>query len=290
VEGTPTFFVNGVRHQGRSGTDELAAALLRTDPRGTPTERSPAAPARDAGGRPPVPFSPPARLPAVEGLAETPDLTGASPRLDPRQLAVLRRAGRRRTTTAGEVLVQGGASEWDFVVVLGGTVAVVEDPAPGDGGRQHVVSVVGPDRFLGGLNMLAGQRAVRSVIVAEPGAVVTLTVQRLREVMANDRELADVIMRAFLLRRAMLIGQASGLRVVGNPRWPASAALEEVLTERGIAHEWLDPAEDEAARAMLAEIDALDETRPVVIASDGRVLIDPTPDDLLGAAGTDRMG
>jgi CRP-like cAMP-binding protein len=289
VEGTPTFFVNGIRHEGRSGTDELAAALLRSDPRGTPAERSvPPAPA--AAGRRPVPLSPSARLPTVEGLAETPDLTGSSPRLDDRQLAVLRRAGRRRTTRAGEVLVQGGASEWDFVVVLAGTVAVVEDPEVGDGEQPRVVSVSGPGRFLGGLNMLAGQRAVRSVVVAEPGAVVTLTVQRLQGVMATDRELADVIMRAFLLRRAMLIGQASGLRVVGNPRWPASAALEEVLTERGIAHEWLDPAEDEAARAMLAEIDALDETRPVVIASDGRVLIDPTPDDLLGAAGTDRMG
>jgi CRP-like cAMP-binding protein len=153
-----------------------------------------------------------------------------------------------------------------------------------------VVSVSGAGRFLGGLNMLAGQRAVRSVVVAEPGAVATLSVDRLREVMAADRELADVIMRAFLLRRAMLIGQASGLRIVGNPRWPASAGLQAVLTERGIAYQWLDPAEDEGARTMLAEIDALEEARPVVIASDGRVLIDPTPDDLLGAAGTDRVG
>jgi Na+:H+ antiporter, NhaA family len=166
----------------------------------------------------------------------------------------------------------------------------VEDPVPGDGGQPRVVSVVGPSRFLGGLNMLAGQRAVRSVVVAEPGAVVMLTVQRLREVLAADRDLADVIMRAFLRRRAMLIGQASGLRVVGDPRWPASVVLEDALTEHGIAHRWLDPAEDEAARVMLAEIDALDETRPVVIASDGRVLIDPTPEDLLRAAGSDRVG
>jgi Na+/H+ antiporter NhaA len=289
VAGTPTFFVNGMRHEGRAGTDELAAALLRSDPRGTPAERA-AEPAPAAAGRRPAPLSPPARLPAVEGLAETADLTGASPRLDARQLAVLRRAGRRRTTRAGEVLVQGGASEWNFVVVLEGTVAVVEDAVAGDGEQPRVVSVVGPSRFLGGLNMLAGQRAVRSVVVAEPGTVVTLTVQRLREVMTADRDLADVIMRAFLLRRAMLIGQASGLRVVGDPRWPASATLQEVLTGHGIAHRWLDPAEDEGARAMLAEIDALDETRPVVIASDGRVLIDPTPEDLLRAAGTDRVG
>jgi NhaA family Na+:H+ antiporter len=128
------------------------------------------------------------------------------------------------------------------------------------------------------------------VVVAEPGAVVTLTVQRLRELMAADRELADLIMRAFLLRRAMLIGQASGLRVVGDRRWPASVSLEEVLSGHGIAHQWVDPAQDEAARAMLAEIDALDETRPVVIASDGRVFIDPTPEDLLRAAGPDRVG
>jgi hypothetical protein len=41
---------------------------------------------------------------------------------------------------------------------------------------------------------------------------------------------------------------------------------------------------------VLAENDALDEERPVVVASDGRVLVDPGPDDLLRAAGVDRVG
>ena len=152
------------------------------------------------------------------------------------------------------------------------------------------MSVVGPGRFLGGLNMLAGQRAVRSVVVAAPGAVITLSVERLRDVMAADRELADLIMRAFLLRRAMLIGRATGLRVVGDPRWPASAELRAVLDERGIAHQWLDPTEDDAARAMVAEIEGPDDHRPVVLAADGRVLVEPTVDELLRAAGTDRVG
>jgi CRP-like cAMP-binding protein len=193
-------------------------------------------------------------------------------------------------TKSGDVLVRSGSSNWDFVVVLEGTVAVVEEgPAPGaadgDAPESRVVSVVGPGRFLGGLNMLAGQRAVRSVVVAAPGAVVTLSVERLREVMAADRELADLIMRAFLLRRAMLIGRATGLRVVGDPRWTASAELRAVLSERGIAHQWLDPSEDDDARAMLAELEGLDDHRPVVLASDGRVLIEPTADELVRAAG-----
>jgi Na+:H+ antiporter, NhaA family len=295
VQGTPTFFVNGVRHQGRAGTDELAAALLRTDPRGRPGDRQTVIPVPAQGVRPAAPLSPPARLPAVAGLAETPDENGSSPRLSARQLAVLRRAGRRRTTTAGEVLVQGGSTDWDFVVVLEGTVAVVEDGLPADGAEEdgtgpRVVSVVGPGRFLGGLNMLAGQRSVRSVVVAEPGSVLTLSVGRLREVMAADRELWDLIMRAFLLRRAMLIGRATGLRVLGDRRWPASAELQATLTERGIAHQWLDPAEDEAARTMLEEIDPPEPSRPVVLAADGRVLLAPTADELVRAAGGARVG
>ena len=108
--------------------------------------------------------------------------------------------------------------------------------------------------------------------------------------MAADRELADLIMRAFLRRRAMLIGRATGLRVVGDRSWPASARLQAVLDERGIAHEWLDPTRDEAARAMLAEIEALDDDRPVVLAADGRVLVEPTVDDLLRASRSDRVG
>jgi hypothetical protein len=115
--------------------------------------------------------------------------------------------------------------------------------------------------------------------------VLTLSVDRLREVMAADRELSELIMRAFLLRRAMLIGRSTGLRVVGDPRWPASAELRAVLGERGIAHQWLDPTEDDAARVMLTEIEGLDDRRPVVLAADGRVLVGPTADELARAAG-----
>jgi hypothetical protein len=63
-----------------------------------------------------------------------------------------------------------------------------------------------------------------------------------------------------------------------------------VLDERGITHQWLDPTEDDAARAMVAEIEGPDDHRPVVLAADGRVLVEPTVDELLRAAGTDRVG
>ncbi len=289
VQGTPTFFVNGVRHEGPATTDALAAALLRTDPRGAPGELPPP-PAEPAPAVPAVgPFSPTVRLDAVaevaalDGAAETPDADGSSPRLTDRQLGVLRRYGNRRPSATGDVLVQGGSAEWDFVVVLSGTVAVIEDGEGPDEGPR-VISVVGPHRFLGGLNMLAGQRAVRSVVGAAPGEVLTLSVDRLRALMAADAELAQLISRALLLRRAMLIGRATGLRVLADRRWPASARLEDALAAHGTGHTWLDPAEDPAARTMLEELEA-PAGIPVVVAADGRVLFDPGEEDLLRLAG-----
>jgi len=52
------------------------------------------------------------------------------------------------------------------------------------------------------------------------------------------------------------------------------------------AHQWLDPAEDDAARRLLAEAGATDTDRPLVVRPDGRVLVDPTREELLQAAGS----
>jgi CRP-like cAMP-binding protein len=294
VRGTPTFFVNGVRHRGRTATDELAAALLASDPRGPQRQPLPG-PAPAAPGRT---VSPQVELPGLAklpggGFAETPD-DGSTPRLTEQQLGAFLRAGRRVRTERGQVLLRSGAAEYDFFVVLAGSVAIVEGPLDGgpDGAARRVVAVNGPGRFLGGLNQLAGQRPVRSLVVVEPGEVLVLTLERLRSLLARNRELNDLVTRSFLLRRAMLIGHSSGLRVVGDRRWPASEELRALLDDHDVAHQWLDPADDPAARRLLDEAltdrSGADGQRPVVLAPDGRVLVEPTVAELLALAGAPR--
>jgi Na+/H+ antiporter NhaA len=281
VSGTPTFFVNGVRHDGPTDTDALAAALLDTDPRGDTRQPLP-----DPVGVPRARiYSPPVVLPVVEGLEETP-ADGGSPRLSEEHLAAFRRVGRRRSMVKGQVLLRAGAPEFDFFVVLEGAIAVVEGPLDGlaDGQRPRVVAVHGPGRFFGGLNMLAGQRPVRSLVAAAPGEVLVLTLEQLRALFARNRDLGELVTRSFLLRRAMLIGQSSSLRVIGDRRWPASADLAALLTERNVPHQWLDPADDPAAQRMWAEVGTDGSTQPAVVAPDGRVLVDPTAEDLARAA------
>ncbi|MBK1783601.1 Na+/H+ antiporter NhaA [Prauserella cavernicola] len=281
VHGTPTFFINGVRHTGATETEELAAALRAALP-GAPAQEPPRV--VETNGATPVTLSPPVALPALDdpGGEETPDGAGAFPRLDATQLAVLRRVGRRRRTTAGQVLQRGGSTDSDFIVVLEGTVSVLE---PGEHGAPRISAIHGQGRFIGGLNLLSGQRPVRSIVVRDPGAVLVVPLDRLRTALNRDTGLADTILRSFLLRRAVLIGRATTFRVIGDRRTQESRELHEVLAEGDIPHEWLDPVDDPAARRLREEV-APGSAEPVVLAPDGRVLLRPTLDELRPPPGT----
>jgi thioredoxin reductase (NADPH) len=89
----------------------------------------------------------------------------------------LSRDGERRRTEAGEVLFRQGDRDYDFFVVLAGKVAVCD----GDGPAARLVAVHGAGRFLGELSLLTGHAAFFTAEVIDPGAVLAVPVERLRE-------------------------------------------------------------------------------------------------------------
>src|SRR5205085_1120119 len=131
------------------------------------------------------------------GPHETPDDSGAHPRLDGEQIRALGRYGKRRTMQAGDVLFKAGERVSEFYVILAGTVAIVE----GYGDENRVLSVHGPGRFLGELGLLTGQVTLVSAVVQQPGEVLTVPLHQLREVVARDAALGDLILRSCLYRR-----------------------------------------------------------------------------------------
>ena len=80
-------------------------------------------------------------------------------------------------TEAGEVLFRQGDRGYDFFVVLDGKVAIRD----GDGPDARLVAVHGAGRFLGELSLLTGQAAFFTAVVVEPGEVLAVPVERLRE-------------------------------------------------------------------------------------------------------------
>jgi thioredoxin reductase (NADPH) len=204
--------------------------------------------------------SPPAAT--AEPLVETPDSHGGYPRLSEDQIAFLSAHGARRRTQAGEILFREGDEHYDFHVVLEGKVAIIQ----GYGGpTEELIAVHGPGRFLGELSLLTGQAAFFTAAVREPGEVLVVPVERLRELVTQDAALGDLILRAYLIRRELLIGLGAGFRIVGSRYSPDTRRLREFAARNRLPHRWIDVEDDSGAEALLRQLGISPEETPVVI-------------------------
>jgi thioredoxin reductase (NADPH) len=221
-----------------------------------------------------------ARPASANPLPETPDRDGAYPRLDDEQLARLEAVGRTRPTTANEVLFREGDDDYNFVVVLEGKVAIVQ----GEGDDQRQIAVHGPRRFLGELSLLTRQAAFFTAVVHQAGSVLEVPVDRLYELATRDSALGDLILRAYLIRRELLIGLGAGLKIVGSRYSPGARELRDLCARNRVPHRWIDVEEDACAEDLLRRLGVSPQETPVVIWR-GEVLRNPTPGELATAIG-----
>ncbi|MDQ1521540.1 MAG: thioredoxin reductase [Actinomycetota bacterium] len=213
-------------------------------------------------------------------MPETPDVDGAYPRLSDAQINALATRGTRRATRRGEVLFREGDRRCDFFVILEGTVAIVS----GHGDDEEVLEVHGPGRFLGDLSLLTGEAVFVTAVVREPGAVLVVGVDDLRRLVTDDTALGDVILRAYLVRRSILVGLGTGLRIVGSRFSPDSRRLREFATRNRIPYRWVDVEQDRGAETLLRRLGVPPDQTPVVLWR-GEVLHNPTNAELAEAIG-----
>ncbi|MEU4133024.1 FAD-dependent oxidoreductase [Streptomyces wuyuanensis] len=210
-------------------------------------------------------------------LFETPDIYGAYPRLSDDQLARLAERGRRRAVDAGDVLIREGERCETFYVVLSGSVAIVEGyGTPG----ERLLRVHGPGRFIGELGLLNGQVAFYTATVRDAGEVLALSMDQLRDLVTRDSILGDVVLRACLGRRALLVGQGAGFRIVGSRYSPDTRRLREFAARNRLPYRWIDLETDEEAEALLRRFEVGPEETPLVIWRDTTLLRNPSNAEL----------
>jgi thioredoxin reductase (NADPH) len=214
-------------------------------------------------------------------LAETPDIYGAYPRLSDDQIATLEAGGARRAVDTGETLVREGERSDYLFVILSGNVAVTTTD---DAGNRHVIRVHGPGRFLGELGDLEGQAAFYTAEVVEPGEVLVVPTERVRALVAHDPLLSDLILRAYLLRRSLLIQEGTGFRIIGSCYDPDTLRLREFAARNRLPHRWIDLERDKHAERLLQRFGVSPQHTPVVIWG-GEVLRNPTNTELARRVG-----
>jgi thioredoxin reductase (NADPH) len=201
------------------------------------------------------------REPLGKGMAEPVDRSGAFPRLTPRQRQRLREVGEVRAVEAGDILFREGDAGYDFFVVESGAVAIVE----GYGRENRVIAVHGRHRFLGEINLLTGSPPYLTAVVRDGGEVIQVPAKRLRQLVGEDEDLSNVILRAFMSRRSILIDIGAGVKVVGSRYSQETRRVREFMARNRMPYHWMDLEEDEEAEALLQALGVGACETPVVI-------------------------
>jgi thioredoxin reductase (NADPH) len=181
----------------------------------------------------------------------------------------------------GDVLYREGDGNCDFFVILEGKVAIVEESGTG----ERVIGVHGPGRFLGELGLVTGLATFVTAVVREPGEVLVVAQARLRDIVTHDQVLGDLILRAFMLRRSILIGLGVGFRIVGSRYSPDTRRLRDFAIRNRLPHHWIDVEADPGAEELLRRLGVEPSDCPVVLLGPGRVLRNPSNADLARALG-----
>src|SRR5829696_1381202 len=196
-----------------------------------------------------------------------------APTLREDQIEILSRYGQTRKTEVGQVLFRAGDPSNDFIVVLEGEVEMIDDFA----GEARTIAVFLAGRFLGELNMLTGQGLYLSAVVREGGEVLAISRERLKEVVTEEPNLSDIILKAFLARRSYLMRTGVGLRIIGSRHSSDATRLREIAARNRLPHVWIELEEDpEAAEALLERFGAKPSETPVTIWQGEDVLKNPT--------------
>jgi thioredoxin reductase (NADPH) len=204
-----------------------------------------------------------------------------SPPLQAAHLALLRRCGQERPTTAGQVLFREGDRAYEFIVVLSGAVTMVDHEA----GVVRELAIFGPSGFLAELNILTGERLFATAVVREAGSVLAVPVEGLHEAIAQDQELSDLIVQTVLRRRQWLLQHRTGMQIVGSRSSPDARRLRDFAARNSLPHVWVDLDTDPAAGTVLAHQGLSPGDAPVVLMRGGEVLRNPSNGQLARAAG-----
>jgi thioredoxin reductase (NADPH) len=207
---------------------------------------------------------------------------GRSPVLDAAQIDVLRRYGSESEVETGGVLFADGDETYDLIVLLEGAADIVQDygrPA------EKTLAGYGPSQFLGEIGLLTGQRVFLTAVMRSPGRVLRVAPEQVRVVMAQELDLSELILRAFLLRHSILTQIGSGLTLIGSRFAPDTRRLLEVFARNRLASKWLDLESSPEAETMLRELEVPVEDLPIVIVPGGPLLRNPTSRTLLDSLG-----
>src|SRR5919106_185958 len=203
------------------------------------------------------------------------------PKLTSTQIRRIAPHGRTRTTERGEVLFEQGDSAASFFVVVSGELEVLRP----SGAIETLVTVHRSGQFTGEVGTLSGRRTMFRLRATKTGKVIELD-RRMLTLVQTDAELGEILMRAFILRRAELITAGIGdIVLIGSTYSADTLRIKEFLMRNGHPYSYIDLEHDPDVQNMLDSFHLAASEIPVVICRGQVVLRNPNNQQIADCLG-----
>jgi thioredoxin reductase (NADPH) len=204
------------------------------------------------------------------------------PTLTPAQVGRVAAHGQVREVAEGDLLLEAGAPTTRFFVVVSGRLDVVRLSSDG----ERLVTAHRAGQFSGEVNMLSGRPALNRLRVGESGEMIEVDRDDLLALIQTDSELSEIVMRAFILRRAELVAQNVGdVVLVGSRHCAGTLRVKEFLTRNGHPYSYIDLDTDDGVQTLLDHFQVSAADVPVLICRGAVVLRNPTNQQIADCLG-----
>ncbi|HEX3862982.1 MAG TPA: FAD-dependent oxidoreductase [Stellaceae bacterium] len=205
------------------------------------------------------------------------------PVLDTAEISRLARLGERRSYAAGHRIFTTGETALGAYIILSGQVDITHRSTSGS---AELLMTHGPGGFMGELAQLSGRPSLVDGVAREAVETLVIPPPRLRDLLVEEAELGERIMRALILRRVDLLESgAGGPVIVGSADNIDVLRLEGFLTRNGHPHQRLNPDADTCARALVERFHIASGELPIVLCPNGEILRNPTEAELARCIG-----
>ena len=189
----------------------------------------------------------------------------------------LRVYGEEEAVEAGTFLFHAGQRDNDMFVILQGGVDII---ATDHEGLRILVARKQAKEFIGELDLITSRRTLADGVARVDSLLLRIPRERIRGLLDAEGEIANIIIRAAILRRAaMMRGNVRGVLLVGCPKDPQTLRVQEFLERNNYPYRFVHFDEQAKAATGLPAVSS-QAGLPVVVLPGRKLLYQPKLSDL----------
>ncbi len=174
-----------------------------------------------------------------------------------------------------------GELTYDFFAVLEGSVAII-DPY----NDNRIIVTHQQNEFAGDSGMLSNRGAQFHAIAAKGTTVLRIKPKALKQAIAKNSDISDLLLNAFLQRQETVLSEfTGGIKLIGSGVSPETYAIRDFMDKNHIWYNFLDVDSSEEAKQLLSEFQLSLADLPIMINNEQKVCMNPSLDEVARYAG-----